>query len=133
MSAGPPRFEGFVPGRHLIEAYGAGGFRFADMGHVGSILATPRGVRAIEVKTLDDIGEATLAPLFAEIAEAPGSIEFVVFGAGETIARLPPRLAQLMRAKGLRFEAMATGPATRVYNIMLGENRRVAALLLAAP
>jgi uncharacterized protein len=133
VSAGPPRPEGFVPGRHLIEAYGAGGFRFAGMGHVGSILATPRGVQAIDAMTVEDISEATLAPLFAEIAEAPGSIEFVVFGAGETMALLPRRLAELMRSKGLRFEAMATGPATRVYNIMLGENRRVAAVLLAAP
>ena len=132
MSA-PPRSEGFVPGRHLIEAYGAGGFRFAGMGHVGSILATPRGVLAIDATTFDDISEATLAPLFSELAEAPGSIEFVVFGAGETMALPPRRLADLMRAKSLRFEAMATGPAARVYNIMLGENRRVAALLLAAP
>jgi uncharacterized protein len=133
VSAGPPRPGGFVPGRHLIEAYGAGGFRFAGMGHVGSILATPRGVQAIEAATFDDISELTLAPLFTELAEAPGSIEFVVFGAGEMMALLPRRLADLMRSKGLRFEAMATGPATRVYNIMLGENRRVATVLLAAP
>ena len=33
----------------------------------------------------------------------------------------------------LRFEAMATGPALLVYNIMRDERRRVAALLLAAP
>ena len=133
MSAETPRPAGFVPGRHLIEAYGAGGFRFAGMGHVGSIVATPRGVQAIEAKTFDDISEATLAPLFAEIAEAPGSIEFVVFGAGEKIARLPRPLADLVRSKNLRFEAMATGPASRIYTVMLGENRRVAAVLLAAP
>ena len=103
------------------------------MGHVGSILATPRGVQAIDATTFDNLSEGSLAPLFTEIAEAPGSIEFVVFGAGEKIAPPPRRLADLMRAKSLRFEAMATGPATRVYNIMLGENRRVAAVLLAAP
>ncbi len=133
MSAAPPRYAGFVPGRHLIEAYGAGGFRFAGMGHVGSILATPRGVAAIEARTLDDVSDQTLAPLIAEIADAPGSIEFVVIGAGGTLVNLPARLAARLRAAGLRFEAMSTGPATRVYNVMLGENRRVAALLLAAP
>jgi uncharacterized protein len=133
VSDRPPGLEGFVPGRHLIDAYGTGGFRFAGMGHVGSILATPRGVLAIEARTIDEISETTLAPLFAEIADAPGSIEFVVFGSGESIAPLPRRLADLLRAQNLRFEAMATGPASRVYNIMLGEDRRVAALLLAAP
>jgi uncharacterized protein len=35
------RFDGFVPGRHQLDAFGAGGFRFADMSHRGSILATP--------------------------------------------------------------------------------------------
>ena len=34
---------------------------------------------------------------------------------------------------GLRVEAMATGPAARVYNVLVGENRRVAAALIAAP
>jgi uncharacterized protein len=133
VSAGPPRPEGFVPGRHLIEAYGGGGFRFAGMGHVGSILATPRGIQAIDAKSFDDLSEATLAPLFAELADAPGSVEFVVFGAGEKMALLPRPLAEPMRANNLRFEAMATGPASRVYNVMLSENRRVAAVLLAAP
>jgi uncharacterized protein len=40
------RYEGFIPGRHLIDAYGAGGFRFADMSHRGSILALPTGIWA---------------------------------------------------------------------------------------
>jgi preprotein translocase subunit SecF len=38
--------EGFVPGRFAIDAYGRGGFRFADMSHRGSILALPSGVHA---------------------------------------------------------------------------------------
>ena len=35
-------YDGFVPGRHPIDAYGNGGFRFADMSHRGSILACRR-------------------------------------------------------------------------------------------
>ena len=46
MSAAPTGTDGFVPGRHLIDAYGTGAFRFAGMSHIGSILATPAGVRA---------------------------------------------------------------------------------------
>ena len=37
---------GFVPGRAPIDAYGNGGFRFADMSHRGSILALPSGIKA---------------------------------------------------------------------------------------
>ena len=34
--SGGRRYDGFVPGRHVIDAYGNGGFRFA--GHVASRL-----------------------------------------------------------------------------------------------
>ena len=42
-------------------------------------------------------------------------------------------LKDALRRAGLRFEAMATGPALRVYNVMQSESRRVAAALIAAP
>jgi len=123
----------YVAGRHLIESYGAGGFRFAGMSHVGSILATPRGIGAVAATAIGEVDEATLAPLFAELAAAPGSIEFVVVGTGARLARPPKALAERLRAAGLRFETMATGPALRVYNVTIDEGRRVAALLIAAP
>ena len=125
--------EAFAPGVHLIDAYGGGRFNFAGMQRVGAILATPKGVRALEALSLDDLDEAALAPLFADLAEAPKSIEFVVVGAGASLRRLPRPLADRLRAAGLGHEAMATGPAVRQYNVMLQEGRRVAAILLPAP
>jgi len=123
----------YVPGRHALEAYGSGGFRFAGMSHVGSILATPSGVGAIAATNLSEIGEATLAPLFAELDAAPGSIEFLIIGAGVKLAAPSPIVQARLRAAGLRFETMATGPAARVYNVLIDERRRVAALLIAVP
>ena len=125
--------EGFVAGRHVIEAYGAGGFRFAGMSHVGSILATPLGVHAVVAGHLSELRLESFAPLLAELKEMPGSTELLVIGTGEKMARLPAPLAVRLRAVGLRLEVMATGPAARVYNVLVAENRRVAALLLAAP
>ena len=124
---------GFVPGRHAVDAYGAGGFRFAGMSHVGSILATPRGVYAVTARDLGELRFEHFAPLLAEIAEAPGSVDLLVVGLGEKMARLPAPLAQKLRGAKLRLEVMATGPAARIYNVLVSENRRVAALLLAAP
>jgi uncharacterized protein len=123
----------YAPGRHVVEAYGAGGFRFAGMSHVGSILATPRGIGAVQATAIAEVDAATLAPLFAELAAAPGAIEFLVVGTGAGMARLPAALAAALSQRGLRFEAMATGPATRAFNVMIEEGRRVAALLIAAP
>jgi uncharacterized protein len=124
---------GYVPGRHPIEAYGAGGFRFAGMSHRGSILATPMGVRAVAALSLSEVDADTLQPLFEDMAAQPRSIEFLVIGTGEKFVLIDARLRERLRKAGLRFEAMATGPASRVYNVMLGEDRRVAALLIAAP
>jgi uncharacterized protein len=124
---------GYAPGRHAIEAYGAGGFRFAGMSHRGSILATPKGVRAIAPLDIAEIDAAALAPLFDELKAEPRSIEILVIGTGEKFAPIPAKLRDMLRKAGLRAESMATGAAARMYNVMLSENRRVAALLLAAP
>jgi uncharacterized protein len=129
-SASPPPF---APGIHLIQAHGGGAFAFAGMSHRGSILATPKGVRPIEATSVVDLHEHSLAPLFGEIEEAPGSIEFLVVGTGAEMALVPKSLGAALRALGVRFEAMATGPALRVYNVMRSEDRRVAAVLIAAP
>jgi len=125
--------DGFVPGRHAIEAYGSGGFRFAGMSHVGSILATPLGVRALGATSAAEITVEALEPLLAELAERPRSIEILVIGTGAAMARIAEPLRARLREAGLRIEAMATGPAARVYNVLLDENRRVAAALIAAP
>jgi uncharacterized protein len=132
VSEAEPR-PAFAPGSHPITAHGHGAFAFAGMLHAGSILATPNGVRAIESTSVDDLDPSALAPLFDECAENPGSIEFLIVGTGERMAPMPKALRAALRAAGLRFEAMATGPALRVYNVMQSEGRRVAAALIAAP
>ncbi len=121
----------FVPGRHAIEAYGGGGFRFAGMSHVGSILATPRGVSALAATSIAEVGDEALAPLVAELEATPGAVELLVVGAGALPARLPETLVGRLRGLELRFETMATGPAARIYNVLVDEGRRVAALLIA--
>jgi uncharacterized protein len=123
----------FAPGSHSITAYGRGAFAFAGMSHAGSILATPNGVRPIEATSVGDLDPVALAPLFAQCAENPGSIEFLIVGTGERTAPVPKALRAALGQAGLRFEAMATGPALRVYNVMQSEGRRVAAALIAAP
>ena len=122
--------EAFAPGRHAIEAYGGGQFSFAGMRRTGAILATPSGVRAAQVSAPEGIDEAVLAPLFDE---PKGAVETLIVGTGANLRRLPPALAARLKAAGIAHETMATGPAARVYNVMLQEGRRVAALLLPAP
>ena len=121
----------FVPGRHAIEAYGGGGFRFAGMSHVGSILATPRGISALAAASIGEVGDEALAPLIAELEAAPSAVDLLVVGTGASPAQMSEPLIGRLRALGLRFETMATGPAAHIYNVLVEEGRRVAALLIA--
>jgi uncharacterized protein len=118
---------GHLPGRHGIDAYGDGGFRFGDMSHRGSILALPSGIyawRAVAgtlLKTSDFIavlGEAT-------------AIELLLVGMGTLPLPLPERIRDRLKAAGIRYEVMPTSSAARTYNILVGEGRRVAAALVA--
>ncbi|HMO29108.1 MTH938/NDUFAF3 family protein [Enterovirga sp.] len=122
-----PNQAGFVPGRHAIEAYGRGGFRFAGMSHRGSILILPSGIHAWAVEDPRAIGSRELAPVLAE----GDRIEFLLIGTGPTIVPLPDRLRLPFRERGISVDTMQTGAAARTYNVLLAEDRRVAAALIA--
>ncbi|WP_293861142.1 MTH938/NDUFAF3 family protein [uncultured Alsobacter sp.] len=125
--SGGARYQGFVPGRHLIDAYGNGGFRFADMSHRGSILALPSGVHAWAVQGPEDLTPEAFAPVVAEA----GTISVLLLGTGETFAFVPDGVRALLREAGISVDAMQTGAAARTYNVMAAENRPVAAALIA--
>jgi uncharacterized protein len=119
-------------GRHLpyaapIEAYGKGGFRFAGMSHRGSLLCLPDGIWASAVVQTSDIGEAALQP----ILDSKAIITHCLIGTGVDMAALVPALRQRFRDRNIAVETMATGAAIRTYNILIGEGRPVAALLIA--
>ena len=121
--------DGFVPGRHLIDAYGAGGFRFAEMSHRGSILALPSGIQAWEVDAPEALSEKAFAPVFAESA----GIETLLIGMGLDVRPIGSALRQRFRDAHIGVDVMQTGAAARTYNVLVAENRRVAAALIAVP
>ena len=110
-----------------IEAYGKGGFRFADMSHRGSLLCLPDGIWPWPPTAASDITEAELAPVFAR-AETIG---LFLIGAGRGGWVLPKPLRERFRELSISVEVTNTGSAVSTYNILLGEGRRVAAGLIA--
>ncbi|KQQ58873.1 MULTISPECIES: Mth938-like domain-containing protein [Rhizobium/Agrobacterium group] len=115
------------PGRAPIDAYGNGGFRFADMSHRGSILCLPSGIHGWNVT---DPAKITLEDLSKAIEQA-GEIEFLLVGTGDGMRLLPKELRAALKEAGISVDAMSTGAAVRTYNIMLSESRAVAAALVA--
>ena len=83
----------FLPRRAGIDAYGAGGFRFADLSHRGSLLCLPSGMHAWPVSRPADLAEEAFAAVFAE-ADA---IELLLVGTGPDLASLPEPLRQRFR------------------------------------
>ncbi len=119
--------QGYVPGRHKIDDYGNGGFRFADMSHRGSILALPTGVRAIAPTAWNNIDAATLDLALSD----SGGLDLFLVGTGKDLMPLPSALRARLRDAGVGSEVMATGSAVRTYNMLIDEGRRVGALLIA--
>ena len=54
-SRGIEMHEAHFPGRAPVEAYGNGGFRFAEMSHQGSILCLPEGIFAWHVEQASEL------------------------------------------------------------------------------
>ena len=118
---------GRFPGRAPIEAYGNGGFRFADMSHRGSLLLLSSGIYGWDVAELPGLTLASLAPVLAAGAEH----EFVLLGTGQSQVFPSLDIRRAFDDAGLGLEVMSTGAAARTYNVLLAEKRAVAAALMA--
>jgi uncharacterized protein len=116
-----------LPRQALIEAHGGGGFRFAGMSHRGSLLCLPNGLWAWPVAAASALTVDALALVFAQAA----AMDFFILGTGDAPWIMPQRLRERFHVVGLSVDAMLTGPAVRTYNVMLMENRRVGAGLIA--
>jgi uncharacterized protein len=119
--------ERFLPGRHLIDSFGNGGFRLGGVSHIGSILIAPSGVRALDAADVSGLGQAHFALLITE----KNHIDMLLIGTGRQMLPLPKTLAQHLQEAGLGFDVMNTNAAVRTYNVVLAEDRRVAAIMIA--
>jgi len=118
-----------LPRSAPIDAYGNGGFAFAEMSHRGSLLCLPDAIWAWPVAKPEEIDRASLQRVFA----GADGIDTLIVGTGTGVWLPPSELREALRAVKVVLDTMQTGPAVRTYNIMIGERRRVAAALIAVP
>jgi uncharacterized protein len=114
-------------GRQLIESYRPGGFRIAGVQHPGSVLVLPERTLGWPVGAPEDITAASLGPITA----AEPRVELLIIGLGPRFGPIAAELRAALRGHGISVEAMATDAACRTYNVLLTEDRRVAAALIA--
>ncbi|WP_417318378.1 Mth938-like domain-containing protein [Emcibacter sp.] len=111
-----------------ISSYGNGGFRVGENQRVeGSLLLTPQGYYPWNVASKEDFSREC----FAQVVEISTELELLIIGTGENMIFLDRDLRAYLEGQGIGVEVMATGAASRTYNVLLLEGRRVAAALIA--
>ena len=114
-------------GRQVIDSYGAHSFHVSGAGYDGAILVFPDRTESWAVSALAAVTPESLRPVIEH-----GGIEILLLGCGKHMLPVRPALRQALRQAGIVVDAMDTGAACRTYNILLAEERRVAAALLPA-
>lgn len=118
--------DAHFPGRAPIEAYGNGGFHFADMSHQGSILCLPSGVFRWDVISASDL----VCEAFQRVFEKSG-IEVFLLGLGSDFLPVPSDIRTCFKEHNITVDGMSTGAAVRTYNVLLSESRAVGCGLIA--
>lgn len=123
MAAGP---SDATPPR-AIDAYGNGGFRIGGEAFSGSVLVLPDGT----VMSWSADVAALKAESFSAVTAASPTPEILLLGCGARAAFVPPAVRKSLREAGVVIDSMDTGAACRTYNVLIAEQRRVAAALIA--
>jgi len=112
-------------GINVIRAYGNGELRVNETVYRGAVILSAATVIAeVNIQNLDDL---VVWGFSRTLALDP---ELVLLGTGAR--QIFPQAsygAQFLRA-GIGFEVMDTSAACRTFNVLVGEQRRVAAMLL---
>lgn len=114
-------------GKKIIESYGNGGFRISEEKFSGSVVVLPDEVFTLSKNNFSEIDSSD----FSKIIENASKIEILLIGAGERIDFLPAEVERNLKDKNISVEYMDTGAACRTYNVLLSEERSVAAFLIA--
>ncbi|RDD61429.1 Mth938-like domain-containing protein [Ferruginivarius sediminum] len=114
-------------GKQVIEAYGDKRFRVTGEVYEGSILVFPDRTLNWKVAAFEDLTVESLQP----IIDAAGDVEVLLLGCGARMELVTKTVRGRVRDAGIVIEPMDTGAAARTYNVLMMEDRRVAAALIA--
>jgi uncharacterized protein len=115
-------------GRQLVQGYGDNGFRISGTRYEGSVWILPEQTLAWPVSAISDVSPDTLKELIALSAQ---HVRILLIGTGKSMLPMPMAWRTMAREADVALEAMDTGAACRTYNVLLTEERSVAAALIA--
>jgi uncharacterized protein len=112
-------------GRQVIERYAPSGFRVAGVIWRGPVLVFPDRTLAWTAADPAAVTPESLMPVVEH-----GGVQILLLGLGSRMPTISGTLRHILRHAGIAIEPMDTGAACRTYNLLLAEDRRVAAALI---
>ncbi|MFT5703055.1 MAG: hypothetical protein ACJAZX_000788 [Rickettsiales bacterium] len=112
---------------YSLEGYGSEGFKINDRFYKSSIILTPSQIIEVKIDSLEDFFEQNLS----EILEKEP--EILLIGTGKNHRVISASLKNKIKSfyPKISIDEMSTGSACRTYNILMSEDRHVAAFLIA--
>ena len=110
---------------NLIRAYGGGELRIHDQVYRNAMIVSASTIELLpDVHVMEDLTRLDPARI---LALEP---ELVLLGTGQRQIFPAATLRARYLSAGIGFEVMDTGAACRTFNVLVGEQRRVVALLM---
>ena len=121
------KFHITAPGAlNYFSAYGEGFVRVGEQRHERNLIVTPERVLDWGAVSFEALTEADFEPVLGL------DVDILLLGTGAKQRFPHPRLTRALAAKRIGVEAMDLQAACRTFNILVVEERRVAAALLFA-
>jgi uncharacterized protein len=114
-----PRFEA---GAARIEGRSGDGWVVAGRLYAPALLVTAGFAGTVPGLALEALDAALLPDL--------PDVDLLLLGTGATLRRPSPAFVEAARARGWRVEPMDSPAAARTFNVLVAEERQVAALIL---
>ena len=114
-------------GRQIIQRYGECRFVISELLYKCPVLVFSNKTNIWDVTLLpNDESILGLIPIILD----EGHVDLLLLGCGEVISPLTENIRSEFKKKNIIVEKMDTGAACRTFNVLIAEDRRVAAALI---
>lgn len=108
----------------IIQSYSLQGFRISNKDYTGAVLIAGGQVHLLDATSPHELGYEHFKPLKGLL------VTYLIIGCGPKAMMPPLTMLRELKDMGIVAEAMSTSAGCRTYNVLLAEQRPVAALLL---
>ena len=113
----------------VIQSYKSGVFRISGVVYDHPVFISPLEVLPWDVDSNAGV-ESLLPKHFDIVLKHEGGVDVVLLGCGKDMALMPTVIDDAFKESDLSVDIMDTGAASRTYNVLMAEGRRVVCLLL---